>query len=89
MPFANSSQNITEITEYNEANFGSVLWFAQKWPIGLVVVMIGGKHKQTVGPFHEGTELAQNDGQIWTHACRTFYNNFSFDHSDWFLFFRL
>ena len=61
----------TEVIEYNKAKFGSVLWFAQKWSIGLVVVMLGSKHKQTVGPHHKGIKLAQNNGQIWTeHACR-------------------
>lgn len=32
----------------------------------LIVVMVGGKHKQTVGLHHKGTDIAHNKGKIWT-----------------------
>ena len=33
--------------------------------IGVVVVMIGGKIRQTVSLYHKGTELAYDTGLIW------------------------
>ena len=33
----------------------------------LIVVMVGGKHKQTVGLHHKGTDIAHNKGKICGH----------------------
>ena len=53
-----------KVTKVSLADFGGVLWFAQKLAIGLVVVLIHSKLKQSAGMCHKATEKAQNRGQI-------------------------
>ena len=49
-------------------------------PIGLAVVIMGSKLKQTTGPHRGLIDFVQNKGQIWTQHAWNHYNNILFDH---------